>query len=76
MIERGENGKAAATGKPHAGHTKQAERLHEVAVTVGKLDALIPPVSSERAVELLGERRARQDEGRAAGGRPVAQLRK
>lgn len=55
MIERGENGKVAANGKPHAGHTKQAERLHEVAVTVGKLDALIPPVSSERAVELYGE---------------------
>eukprot|EP00976_Prorocentrum_cordatum_P019812 401778-Prorocentrum_minimum.AAC.1 len=50
MVERGTDGRAASTGKLHAmlphiyaGHTKQAERLHEVAVTVGKLDALIHP---------------------------------
>eukprot|EP00959_Pyramimonas_sp_CCMP1952_P233174 4872866-Pyramimonas_sp.AAC.1 len=55
MVERGTDGRAAATGKPHAGHTKQAERLHEVAVTVGKLDALIPPADSERAVDLFAE---------------------
>ena len=43
MVERGTDGRAASNGKLHAGHTKQAERLHEVAVTVGKLDALIHP---------------------------------
>ena len=56
MVEqRGKDGQAAVAGKPHARHTAQAERLHEVAVTVGKLDALIPPESSERAVELFTE---------------------